>query len=127
MIVAVGKRDALVQRGDLRIVPLCDLAVEDVGEQLARQLELPGLHARDVDHRHDAAHHGRELDEAVLLEVLALQRRIGGAEIDRLGLDLPDAAAGADRLVVQAVAGLLLDRPPPIWHRPGTEMSRRRR
>ena len=42
------------------------------------------------------------------VEVLALQRRVGGAEVDGLGLDLLDAAARADRLVVQADAGLLL-------------------
>ena len=37
-----------------------------------------------------------------------LERRVGGAEGHGLGLDLLDAGAGADRLVVQAVAGLLL-------------------
>ena len=37
-----------------------------------------------------------------------VERRVGGAEGDGLGLDLLDAAAGADRLVVQADAGLLL-------------------
>ena len=34
-----------------------------------------------------------------------LQRRVGGAEGDGLGLDLLDAGAGADRLIVQPVAG----------------------
>jgi hypothetical protein len=86
---------------------LLDLAAVDVGQDLAGQLELAGLDARDVDDRHDAAEHRRELDEAALLEVLALEGRVGGAEIDRFGLDLADAAARADRLVVQARAGFL--------------------
>ena len=68
----------------------------------------PRLDAVEIDDRHDAAHDHRELGKTVLVEILALQRRIGGAEGDGLGLDLLDAAAGADRLVVQADAGLLL-------------------
>ena len=108
MIVAFGQRHALVDLGDLGIVPLGDLAVEDVGQNLARQLELAGGNALDVVDGDHAAHHGRELDEAVLLQLFALQRSIGRAEIDRLGADLADAAAGADRLIVQAVAGLLV-------------------
>ena len=43
-----------------------------------------------------------------LLEVVRLQRHVGGAERHGLGLDLLDAAARADRLVVEADAGLLL-------------------
>ncbi|KAG1246444.1 hypothetical protein G6F68_014638 [Rhizopus microsporus] len=34
-----------------------------------------------------------------------LQRGVGGAEINGLGLDLGDTTAGADRLVVDLVAG----------------------
>ena len=51
------------------------------------------------------AHDHRELHQAVLAQVFVHQRRVGGAEVHGLGLDLPDAAARADRLVVEADAG----------------------
>ena len=44
----------------------------------------------------------------IFVELFARQRRVGGAEGHGLGLDLLDAAARADRLIVQADAGLLL-------------------
>ena len=50
----------------------------------------------------------RELHQAVLARAPRLQRHVGGAEVDRLRVDLLDAAARADRLVVHADAGLLL-------------------
>ena len=80
----------------------------DVGQHRAGQLDLARRDARQVHHRHDAADHGRELQQAVGGQVVGLQRLVGGAEIDGLGLDLLDAAAGADRLVVQLVAGRAL-------------------
>jgi len=48
------------------------------------------------------------LHQPVLLQIGGLQRLVGGAEGDRAGFDLLDTAAGADRLVVQADAGLRL-------------------
>jgi hypothetical protein len=48
------------------------------------------------------------LDQAVLRQLVAGERRVGGAEGHGLGLDLLDAAARADRLIVQADIGLLL-------------------
>ena len=71
-------------------------------------LSWPPASTRNVDDRDDAAHHRRKLDEAALVEILALERRVGRAEIDRLRLDLLNSAAGTDRLVVQAVPGLFL-------------------
>ena len=70
--------------------------------------QLARLHALEIDHGNDGAHHHRPLDQAVLLELLDLQRHVGRAERHGLGLDLLDAAARADRLVIQTVAGLLL-------------------
>ena len=67
-MLALGSVTPWLSLGDLGIVPLGDLAVEDVGENLARQLELAGCNALDVVDGDDAAHDGRELDEAVLLE-----------------------------------------------------------
>ena len=76
-----------------------------VGPSMVRS---PRLDAVEVHDRNDAAHDGRELDEADLVELGRLQRHVGRAEGDGAGGDLLDAAAGADRLIVQAVAGLLL-------------------
>ena len=47
------------------------------------------------------------------MQVLRFQRHVGGAERDGLRLDLLDAAARTDRLIIEAVAGLL-----PIGIRP---------
>ena len=62
----------------------------------------------EIDHRHDATHDHRKLHQAILVEVFAFERRIGGAEGDGPGLDLFDAAARTDRLIVQSDAGLFL-------------------
>jgi hypothetical protein len=62
----------------------------------------------EVDHRDDASHHHRELDEAVLVQLAARKRRVGRPEHHRLGFDLFDAAARADRLIVESDAGLFL-------------------
>ncbi len=94
-----------VPLGDGRIIPHGDLAEEDVGQNGARQLQLAGGYARDIDGRHNAANNGRELVEAVFVLLFEGQRLVSGAEIDRLGLDLLDAAAGTDGLEVELVAG----------------------
>src|ERR1700741_5457800 len=44
----------------------------------------------------------------MLVEILSLEGSVGSAERDGLVLDLLDAAAGTDRLIVQADAGLFL-------------------
>ena len=64
--------------------------------------------AFDVHDGHDAADDRRKLHESRGLEVLRLQRHVGRAEVDGLGLDLGDAAARADGLIVHSHAGLLL-------------------
>src|SRR5690606_8407031 len=46
-----------------------------------------------------------ELAQAGLGQLFRRQRLVGGAEVDGAGLDLGDPAAGADRLVVDLVAG----------------------
>jgi hypothetical protein len=69
----------------------------------------PGLSwaiAASFHFAHDPAHDLRPLNEAVLVEILRLHRHVRSAEIDRLGGDLLDAAARADRLVVHARPGL---------------------
>src|SRR5690606_26242045 len=46
-----------------------------------------------------------ELAEAGGVELRAVERLVGRAEVDRAGLDLGDAAARADRPVIDLVAG----------------------
>src|SRR5262249_33508505 len=104
----LGQLETGVELGDGRVVPGLDLAQEDVGDGRTVENQRAGLDAGDVDDRHDAAHHHRELRQSVLVEVGALQRRVGGTEGNGAGVDLLDAAAGTDRLVVQADAGRLL-------------------
>ena len=62
-----------------------------------------------------------------LSQFLGLERHVRRAEIDRLGLDLLDAAAGADRLVVHADAGLRPVGLGPFGVDRDRETSRRRR
>src|SRR5690606_41291617 len=97
-----------VDRGYRRVVPGVDLAEEDVGENQAGQTQLTAADAFDVDHRDHAADRGRELGQARGGQLVAGQRLVGGAEIDGAGLDLGDAAAGTDRLVVDLVPGGLV-------------------
>ena len=105
----VGRQLQLrIELGDRRIIPFGDLAEIDVGQRFAVEHQFAGLDAFEIHHRNDRAHDHRPLHQAVLLELLNLQRHIGSAERHGLGLDLLDAGAGADRLVVQAVAGFLL-------------------
>ena len=84
------------------------LAEIDAGERRPVDDDVAGLDAVEVHDRHDAAHDHRELHETVLVEFLALEGRIGRAKGHGPGFDLLDAAARADRLIVQADAGVLL-------------------
>src|SRR5207245_2210113 len=72
---------ARVQGGQGGIVPLGDLAQVDVTEDMARELDLPGLDALDVDHGHDAANDARKLNQAVLGQFVVLERHVGRTEI----------------------------------------------
>src|SRR5262249_4591000 len=102
------QRHAGVERGDLRVVPLGDLAQEDVREHLARELELRRI--RQIVGRDDRAEHGRDVQELGRrrLELFIAHRAVGGAEVDRARGHLLDAAAAADRLVVEADLGIHL-------------------
>jgi hypothetical protein len=107
-MAASGSVHAGVQRLDGGVVPLGDLAQVDVAQHLAAQLQLARGNALDVDHRHHATDHGGELHQALFGQVFVLQRRVGGAEVHRLGLDLAHAGARADGLVVDLHAGGLV-------------------
>ena len=120
LILVDGQLDAGVQARDRRVVPGRDLADVDAARAAsAVELELAGRDALEVDDRDDAADDHGELHQAVGLEVGLLERRVGGAEVDGLGLDGRDAAARADRLVVELDAGRRRCTPGPTWSRAG--------
>ena len=123
VISSSGSLSAGIEIRDRLVVPFLDLAEVDVGEQRARELDRARRDAFDVHDRHDAADDRRKLHEAGRLQILGLQRHVGRAEVDGLGLDLRDAAARADRLVVHADVGLLLVRLRPL----GVDGIRKRR
>ena len=103
---AFGKLHARVQLDESRIVPGLDFAQEDLGQRRTVDDEFAGLHAVQIDDHHDAAHDLRPLHQTVLFKVFGLHRSVGRAEGHGAGEDLLDAAAGADRLVVQADSGV---------------------
>ena len=98
---------ARIEFGDRHVIPLGNAAEEDAGERIAVEHEFAGFDAVDVVGRHDAADDAGKLAEPVFRQFIGVERLVGGAEIDRTGLDLGDAAARADRLVIDVVAGLL--------------------
>src|SRR3954469_13547812 len=122
---AVADRDAVARQldagvlaRDLRVVPLLDLAEEDVGGRLAVELEalLDAVEAVRDGHR---AEDGRHVDgvAALLLggrDLVVLHRRVRGAEVDGAGAELGDAAARADGLVVDGGAVGLLEARGPL-------------
>ena len=79
----VGARQvhAGVQLRDRRVVPLRDLAQEDVRQQRAGELQL-ARHARNVVDRHDGAEHGREVQNLARRrqQLIVGHRAVGGAE-----------------------------------------------
>ncbi len=97
-----------VQLLNSRIIPRFHGSKEDAGQRRAIEHEFSRRHAFHIHNRHNAAHHHRKLNQAMLVEIRTLERSIGGAERHRLGLDLFDAAARTDRLIVQPDAGILL-------------------
>src|SRR4051812_1693661 len=82
-----------------------------VGDRRPVELEAlgdPGQVVRDGD----GAGHGRDVDRGALLrgrlDLVVVHRRVGGAEVDRAGGELGNAAARADGLVVDRRAGGVL-------------------
>src|ERR687886_401229 len=122
---AVAHRDVVARQlhagvlaRDLRVVPLLDLAEEDVGRGLAVELEALLDAVEVVGDRH-GAEDGRHVDRvrALLLggrDLVVLHRRVGGAEVDGARAELRDAAAGADGLVVDRRPVRLLEAGGPL-------------
>ena len=123
---ASGSDDARVLRRDRRVVPLRDLAEEDVGGRRAVELQAR-LHAVDVVGDRDRAEHRRDVERLAVLgrrrELLVAERRVGGAPVDGARRELRDATTRADALVVDGRAGLLLEAGRPL----GVDRLRERR
>src|SRR2546422_11322709 len=100
----IGETDPGVDVLDPGVVPLRDLAEEDVGQDLGCEAEL-GI-AGEVVRGDHGADHGRDVEQLTgrRLQLLVGHRAIGGAEIYRAGGDLADAAAAAGGLVVEVHA-----------------------
>src|SRR3954462_4324691 len=95
----VGELRSWIVFRERRIVPVGDLAQEDSGQCLRSQPQR--LQSRHVVDEHHRSHDGRDvLDALGPGKLLVAHRRVARAEIDGLLRDLFDAAAGADRLVV---------------------------
>src|SRR6266851_318649 len=105
----VWQADAGIVLSDAGVVPLGDLAEVDVGDDVAGEIEVLA-DAREVVHRDNRAEDGGDVHRLDLrtVDLLIAHGAIGGAEVnDTLG-DLADTAAGADGLVVDLHAGVLL-------------------
>ena len=118
----VGGRqfDVRVESDDRRVVPLGDLAEEDVGEGVGVQVQFRA--AGQVVGEHDGAEHGRDLLHFGAgtggfsgRDLFGLHEGVGRAEIDGLLGELLDAGAGADALVVHLDVRVdLLERADPL-------------
>ena len=101
-----GKLRARVFPGHGRVVPLLDLAQEDVGEEGPAEAQLGGQAGQVVGGHHAPQDRGQVDDRARSgLQLLFGHGPVGGAEEDRLVGELADAAARADRLVVDPDVG----------------------
>src|SRR3954453_9394132 len=113
----VGQLHARVGRGDGRVVPVLDLAEEDVRDGLAVELE-PLVDALDVVGDRDGPEHARDVNRLALLlrglDFGVLHGGVRGAEVDRAGRELRDAATRADALVVDGEAVLVLQARAPL-------------
>src|ERR1019366_10771623 len=105
--VRSGKRDSWIELRDCRMVPLGDPAEVDGGENGATETQRL-LEPIDVVDRHDATEHRGEMQNRTGcgFELRIGHRPVAGAEEDSLGGQLLDAAAGTDRLVVDANGGM---------------------
>ena len=106
----VGQRLARVVRGDLRGVPVGDLAVEDAGDRGRRQLQV-GDAGQVVDHRDRGDVRG-DLDHAApaallrLRELFLLEVGVAAGEGHATGDELGAAGARAARVVVDRGVGV---------------------
>ena len=98
-----------IERFDRRIVPGLNIAEEDLCNRWPIKGEFVRLYTIEVHNRDDPAHdHGPLYQIAAGGKFFSRQRLIGSSEGNGSRGDLLDAAAGADRLIVEAVTRFLL-------------------
>src|SRR5258705_13697465 len=97
------KTHARVVLLDVLVVPLLDLAEEDVSNDFRRKVQRLG-DRRDIVADNDRAQHCRNVEELTwrCLQLFIFHWSVRSAEVHRLGLNLLDAATRADRLVIDA-------------------------
>src|ERR1019366_2898246 len=107
-IGAVCNRDALVREThpwircrDRLVIPLGNLAQEDSNQGVGSKLHL-AAHSGDVVGRHDRTEHGGNVQHFDLgfRDLLIGHGAVAGAEVHGSRLHLANAAAAADRLVI---------------------------
>src|SRR5664279_4547463 len=98
-----------IQLCDRGVIPFCDLAQKDIGEDRPRELQL-GTDSRDVVDGDVATEDGREVEDRAWSgrELVVRHGTVRGTEEDRLVRKLPDAAARTDRLVIDLHVRVLL-------------------
>src|SRR3954447_25368959 len=113
----VGQLHARVRGCDGRVVPLRDLAEEDVRDGLAVELQAL-VDALDVVGDRHRAEDARDVHGLALLlrslDLGVLHGGVRGAEVDRAGRELRDATTRADALVVDGKAVLVLQACGPL-------------
>ena len=101
----VGQLGVRVVRGDGRVVPVRDLALEDLGHDRGRQLEL--VDAVEVVGERDGREDGREVEDLAALElgeVLRLDDAVRAGQVDDLVGQVLAALARAAAAVVDGHA-----------------------
>ncbi len=115
--------DAGVQRGDGRVVPVGDRAVEDLGQH--RRGQDQAVDAGDVVGQRDRAGDHRQVDRVVTgaagrlggRRLVLLQRRVGAGEVDLVGDEVRDALTGAAAAVgVDVGAAHVVEVGDPLLH-----------
>src|SRR5215468_5581136 len=101
----IGQRKTWVEISNGLGVPFDNLAEIDVRQDISSQPELSRRDALQVHDRHHAAHDDWKLYEARSGQFFWTERSIGSSEIHRPALDLPDADARTNGLVVDPRPG----------------------
>src|SRR4051812_48115714 len=98
----IRQTDARIKSGDFWIAPVLNGTEINRGDRLA--IELEGGRAGQVVRDYDRAGDRWNVQQFArcVLQIFVAHRAVGSAEVDGLGNDLLLAAAGADRLIVEA-------------------------
>ena len=119
----IRKRDTGIQIGKRLVVPFDDLAQINIRQHGTGELDFAARNTRQIEGKHFATNHCGELHLSVFFQFFGFAWHIGRAEIDGLGGDLLDTAAGTNGLVVDLVAGRLLVGVGPLGIDGGWESS----